>query len=224
MVLYFEDIIKVMGYKSEIEKADIANVKEYLSKKDKYMAKFLKIAPEFNLKINSLTSVYQSLIESIIAQQLSGKAASTIFMRLCNLFNSNQIRPLDIIRSEDDELRSVGISRPKIAAIRDLTDFEINGKLPNLTKLHKMQNEEIIETLSQIKGIGCWTVEMLLIFKLGRIDVISGKDLGLRKGFAIIKGIYPTLPSDNEMLEHAEKYWKPYRSIASWYLWRACEG
>ena len=224
MVLDFEDIIKAMKIKSEIEKADIAQVKEYLSKKDKYMARFLKIAPEFNLKINSLTSVYQSLIESIIAQQLSGKAAGTIFMRLCSLYNSKQIQPLDIIRSEDDELRSVGISRPKIAAIRDLTEFEMSGKLPSLSKLHKMQNEEIIDTLTKIKGIGRWTVEMLLIFRLGRIDVISGKDLGLRKGFAVIKGCSPTLPSDQEMLEHAEKYWKPYRSIASWYLWRACEG
>ena len=83
---------------------------------------------------------------------------------------------------------------------------------------------EIIEKLSQIKGIGRWTVEMLLIFKLGRIDVISGKDLGLRKGFAVITGKYPNLPTSEEMLEYAEKHWKPYRSIASWYLWRACEG
>ena len=138
MVLDFEDIIKAMKIKSEIEKADITHVKEYLSKKDKYMARFLKIAPEFNLKINSLTSVYQSLIESIIAQQLSGKAAGTIFMRLCSLYNSKQIQPLDIIRSEDDELRSVGISRPKIAAIRDLTEFEMSGELPSLSKLHKI--------------------------------------------------------------------------------------
>ncbi|MBQ3644489.1 MAG: DNA-3-methyladenine glycosylase 2 family protein [Candidatus Riflebacteria bacterium] len=213
-----------MKIKTQIENADIEQVKEYLSKKDKYMAKFLKIAPEFNLKINSLTSVYHSLIESIISQQLSGKAASTIFMRLCNLFNSKQILPLDIIRSDDDELRSVGISRPKIAAIRDLTDFELSGKLPDLKKLHKMKNEEIIENLTQVKGIGRWTVEMLLIFRLGRIDVFSSKDLGLRKGFAVIKGTYPNLPKIEEIEQYAEKYWKPYRSIASWYLWRACEG
>jgi 3-methyladenine DNA glycosylase/8-oxoguanine DNA glycosylase len=217
-------IIKSMKIKTQIERADIAQVKEYLSKKDKHMAKFLKIAPEFNLRINNLTSIYQALIESIISQQISGKAAQSIYNKLCRLFNNNSVRPLDIIRSEDEELRTAGVSRPKIAAIRDLTEFEITGKLPSLSKLHKMENEEIIETLTQIKGIGRWTVEMLLIFRLGRIDVISGKDLGLRKGFAVIKGIYPTLPSDQEMLEHAEKHWKPYRSIASWYLWRACEG
>ena len=217
-------IIKGMKIKTQIERADITEVKEYLSRKDKKMAEFLKIAPEFNLKPNSLTSVYQALIESIISQQISGKAAQSIYNKLCRLFNNNKVRPLDIIRSDDEELRTAGVSRPKIAAIRDLTEFEINGKLPSLSKLHKMQNEEIIESLTQIKGIGRWTVEMLLIFRLGRIDVISGKDLGLRKGFAVVEGTYPSLPTAEEMLEHAEKYWKPYRSIASWYLWRACEG
>lgn len=213
-----------MRRKTEIEKANIREIKKYLSSNDHFMADFLKIAPEFNLKINNFTSVYQALIESIISQQLSGKAAFSIFNRLCMIFNSNIIRPLDILRCEDDELRNIGISRPKIASIRDLTEFELEGKLPSINILHKMPNEEIIENLSKVKGIGRWTVEMLLIFRLGRIDVISGKDLGLRKGFSIIVGKYPSLVSSDEMLKHAEKYWKPYRSIASWYLWRACEG
>lgn len=210
--------------KTQIEKANIEEIKKYLSKKDRNMAKFLKIAPEFNLRINSQTTVYQTLIESIISQQLSGKAAATIFKRLCSFFNNNELRPLDILRCDDDELRSIGISRPKIASIRDLTDYELRGELPSLKQLHKLENEEIIKKLSQIKGIGKWTVEMLLIFKLGRIDIISEKDLGLRKGFAIITGKYPNLPTSEDMLNYAEKYWKPYRSIASWYLWRACEG
>ncbi len=210
--------------KSQIEKANIEKIKNYLSKKDKNMANFLKIAPEFNLKINTFTTVYQALIESIISQQLSGKSASAIYRRLCSLFNGNSVRPLDILRADDDELRSIGVSRPKISYIRSLTDYEISGKLPTIQQLHKMENEEIIDNLSQIKGIGQWTVEMLLIFRLGRIDIISGKDLGLLKGFAIITGTYPNLPTSEKMLEYAEKYWKPYRSIASWYLWRACEG
>ena len=210
--------------KTEIEKANISEVKSYLALKDKDFAEFFKIAPEFNLRINSFSSVYQALIESIIYQQLSGKAAYAIFRRLCSLFNNNSVRPLDIIRSEDDELRAIGIARPKINSIRDLTEFETSGKLPNLKQLHKMDNDEIIDRLTKIKGIGQWTVEMLLIFRLGRIDVISGKDLGLRKGFAILKRTYPNLPSPQMMLEYAEKQWKPYRSIASWYLWRACEG
>ena len=210
--------------KTEIEKANINKIKKYLSAKDKYMADFLKIAPEFNLKINNFTSVYQALIESIISQQLSGKAATTIFKRLCSLFNSNIVRPLDIIRCEDEELRSVGISRPKIAYIRELTEYELSERLPSLKQLQKMTNEEIINKLTEIKGIGSWTVEMLLIFRLGRIDVISGKDLGLKKGFSVITRTYPKLPTQEQMLEYAEKFWKPYRSIASWYLWRACEG
>ncbi len=209
--------------KTQIEEANISEIKKYLSKRDKNMAKFLKIAPEFNLKINSFTSIYQALIESIISQQLSGKSASTIFKRLCSLFNGKSIRPLDILRAEDDELRGIGVSRPKISYIRDLTEYELSGRLPSIKQLHKMENAEIIEKLSQIKGIGSWTVEMLLIFRLGRIDIISGKDLGLRKGFAVITGSYPNLPAPDYMLEYANKYWKPYRSIASWYLWRACE-
>ncbi len=209
---------------SEIEKANINEVKKYLSKKDKYMADFLKIAPEFNLKINNLTSVYQALIESIISQQLSGKAASTIFKRLCLLFNNNTVRPLDIIRCDDEELRSVGLSRPKISYIRELTEYKLSGKLPSLKQLQKMSNEEIIDKLTQIKGIGKWTVEMLLIFRLGRIDIFSGNDLGLKKGFAVITRTFPQLPDQKTMIDYAEKQWKPYRSIASWYLWRACEG
>ena len=210
--------------KTEIEKANINAVKKYLSDKDKYMADFIKIAPEFNLKINNLTSVYHALIESIISQQLSGKAASTIFKRLCLLFNSNLVRPLDIIRSDDEELRSVGISKQKITYIRELTEYELSGKLPSLKQLHKMDNKEIIEKLTQIKGIGKWTVEMLLIFRLGRIDVFSSNDLGLKKGFSVITRTYPNLPSIETMTGYAERNWKPYRSIASWYLWRACEG
>ena len=87
-----------------------------------------------------------------------------------------------------------------------------------------MDNEEIIEKLTQIKGIGKWTVEMLLIFRLGRIDVFSSNDLGLKKGFSVITRTYPNLPSIETMTDYAERNWKPYRSIASWYLWRACEG
>ena len=210
---------------TEIESLNIARVKRALGKTDKKMAEFLKIAPEFNLVPRSFTSVYQALVESIIAQQLSGKAANCIFRRVCNLFgSSNTIKPLDIFRAEDEELHSLGVSAPKIKAIRDLTDFEMSGRLPSLEQLNKMENEAIIETLVKIRGVGRWTVEMLLIFKLGRADIISGNDLGLRKGFAIVERTYPILPTSEEMLAHAEKHWKPYRSVASWYLWRACEG
>lgn len=210
---------------SEIEKTDIEKAKRKLGARDKRMKEFLGFAPQFNLVPATMTSVYQSLVESIISQQLTGKAAFTIFRRLCNLFGSvSQVRPVDIFRCEDDELRAIGISRPKIAAIRDLTDFTLDGKLPGCEKLQNMKNEDIINTLVQIKGVGQWTVEMMLIFKLGRVDVISGNDLGLKKGFAIIEGTWPNYPTSEIMLSHAEKYWKPYRSIASWYLWRAAEG
>ena len=203
---------------------NLTRIKNRLGLSDKRMCDFLKIAPDCNLKPNGLTSIFQALVESIISQQLSVKAASCIFKRLCSLFGSqNTVRPLDIFRTSDDELRAIGISKPKTAAIRDLTDFALSNRLPTIEQLEGMSDEAIIESLTQIKGIGRWTVEMLLIFKLGRIDVMASSDQGLRKGFAIIEGIYPRLPSPQELAEHAEKHWKPYRSIASWYLWRACE-
>lgn len=211
--------------KTEIELVDIKSAIKQLGKTDERMAEFLTIAPEFNLKVADFSSVYQALIESIISQQLSMKASNCIFKRLCNLcFFNNKIKPLDIIRTGDEELHEIGISKPKITAIRDLTDYEMNGDLPDYNQLLTMSNEDIIRNLTRIRGIGQWTVEMLLIFKLGRKDVFSLTDLGLRKGFAIVQRTYPKLPSIEKMQSHAEKHWKPYRSIASWYLWRACEG
>lgn len=211
--------------KAEIELVNINSVIRKLSKTDKKMAEFLEIAPAFNFRLATFTSVYQALIESIISQQLSMKAANCIFKRLCSLYSSNpkNIRPFDIFRTDDEELHNIGISTPKITAIRDLTEHALNGYLPDNEALLSMTNDEIIEKLTKIKGIGQWTVEMLLIFKLGRKDVIPGNDQGLKKGFAIVERTYPNLPASKELLAHAEQHWKPFRSIASWYLWRACE-
>jgi 3-methyladenine DNA glycosylase/8-oxoguanine DNA glycosylase len=130
--------------------------------------------------------------------------------------------PLDVIRASEEELRAAGLSRNKAIAIKDLAEFALAQKLPDENKIKQMTNEEIIETLTQIKGIGRWTVEMILIFRLGRADVTSLKDYGLQKGLALLSGNYPTLPSISEFREQSEK-WKPYRSIATWYLWRVAD-
>lgn len=202
---------------------DLDSAIKHLIKADFDLGKFIKIAPRFNVNSNTFTSPFQALLETIIYQQLNGKAASTIFSRVLALFSGNNtVLPLDIIRATDEELRSAGLSGAKIAAARDLADFAVSGRLPDLKTLQCMPDKEIIATLTQIKGIGRWTVEMLLIFKLGRADVMAVDDYGLRKGLAVINGTPQTLPAPDELARRALG-WRPFRSIASWYLWRASE-
>lgn len=202
---------------------DLDSAIEHLAKVDLKLGRFIKAAPRFNVKCDSFISPFQALLETIIYQQLNGKAASTIFSRVLGLFSGNNVvLPLDIIRATDEELRSAGLSGAKIAAARDLADFAISGRLPDLKTLQRMPDREIIATLTQIRGIGRWTVEMLLIFKLGRADVMAIDDYGLRKGLAVIRGTPQTLPSPSELANQG-LIWKPFRSIASWYLWRASE-
>ena len=190
---------------------------------DPDLGRFILSAPTFNLKGDNLSSPFMALLEAIVYQQLTGKAAATIFGRVLGLFASDgKITPLDIIRAEDDELRSAGLSGPKIAAIRDLAEFAASGKLPDLDTLHRMTDHQIISTLTKIRGIGRWTVEMLLIFRLGRTDVMAADDYGLRKGLAQIRGTPGILPEPQELSRQARK-WQPFRSIAAWYLWRASE-
>ncbi len=206
-----------------LKDVDIAAAIEHLSKVDVELGRFIKIAPEFNLKCDNLSSPFQALLEAIVYQQLPGKAAATIFGRLLQLFSGgNSVSPLDLIRVSDEELRAAGLSGPKIAAIRDLAEFAAAGRLPDLKTLQRMPDLEIISNLSKIRGIGRWTVEMLLIFKLGRADVMAVDDYGLRKGLAAIRGTPQLLPSTKELARQS-LCWQPFRSIAAWYLWRAAE-
>ena len=130
----------------------------------------------------------------------------------------------------DELLRSAGLSAAKARAIRDLAEKTLDGTVPTLTKIRRLSDEEIVERLTQVRGIGPWTVEMLLIFRLGRPDILPVSDYGVRRGFALTFGKLPKnqpmtaamLPKPDEMLRRAEK-WQPWRSVASWYLWRACD-
>ncbi len=195
---------------------------KHLCQADKDLARFIKIAPEFNLQPDHMVSSFQALLEAIVYQQLTGKAAATIFSRLLGLFGSSgNVAPLDIIRAGDNEMRSAGLSGAKVAAARDLAEFAISGNLPDLSKMQRLPNMELIRLLTRIKGIGQWTVEMLLMFKLGRADIIAANDYGLQKGLAAIRR-QKQLPSAKELKEQSAA-WKPYRSVASWYLWRAAE-
>ena len=193
-----------------------------LGRLDKKLARLIRKVGPCTLSPPKMQSPFQALARSIIYQQLSGKAAGTIHSRVEALFPRRKgLKPQDILDSPDDELRSAGVSRNKIAALKDLSAKTFDGTVPTLAKLKQMEDEEIIERLVQVRGIGQWTVEMLLIFRLGRPDVLPVNDLGVRKGFSIT---YKTrdLPAPSDLLEYGER-WRPWRSVASWYLWRANE-
>ncbi len=194
----------------------------FLCRVDTHFGEWIKKLPPFSIAENNSSSTFQTLVEAIVYQQLTGKAAATIFRRVLNLFGSTEsVTPFDIIRARDAELRQTGLSGPKILAIRDLAEKTVAGQVPELEQIAKMSDEKIIDCLTRIRGIGRWTVEMLLIFRLARPDVLAADDYGLKKGLAILKN-YQALPSSKQLAEEG-KAWKPFRTIASWYLWRIAE-
>lgn len=162
-----------------------------------------------------------SLARSILYQQLSGKAAGAIHNRFLALY-SNQPFPTaaNILATPDDILRGVGISRPKVVYLKDLAE-KVQDGLPTLSELEPLDDETIIQTLLHIKGIGRWTVQMLLIFRLHRWDVLPVDDLGIRSGARRLYSL-PELPN-KKTLEQLGQPWQPYRTIASWYLWRSLD-
>lgn len=171
-------------------------------------------------------SAYEALFRAIVFQQLSGKAARTILNRVLKLFDLDILgdivtfpSPQAVLLMEDEALRAAGLSWNKIRAIKDLSQKKIDGIVPNNDEISHLSDEEIIERLIQVRGVGRWTIEMYLIFTLGRQDVWPKDDLGVRKGFAFVYGLNET-PSAKEIANMAE-HLKPYRSHAAWYLWRA---
>jgi len=166
------------------------------------------------------TSPFEALLRAIVYQQLSGKAARVIHERLLALFAAGPT-PEQLLTIDDQTLRGAGLSRAKIAALRDLATKTLDGVVPSLAALAEMDDLEIISRLTAVRGVGRWTVEMLLMFHLGRPDILPVNDLGVRKGFMLTCGL-AALPSPAELLEYGKR-WKPYRSVASWYLWRAVD-
>jgi DNA-3-methyladenine glycosylase II len=168
-----------------------------------------------------MQSPFHALFRAIVYQQLSGKAAATIMGRVMANFPARGFKPAAVLATPDSVFRTAGMSRAKVASVKDLASKTIDRTVPGLARLAKMDDEEIISRLIEVRGIGVWTVEMLLIFRLGRPDVLPVGDLGVRKGFMLTYGL-KELPDSREMLEHGER-WRPYRSVASWYMWRAVE-
>jgi DNA-3-methyladenine glycosylase II len=167
-------------------------------------------------------SSFEALARSIVYQQLSGKAASTIFGRFRALYPSRRFPPPAlVIATPHTSMRSAGLSEAKARAIRDLAEHAERGEVPAVAALRRLPPEEVIERLTVVRGIGRWTVEMLLLFRLGHPDVLPAHDLGIRKGLARIMR-RRELPEPEAAIRRGER-WKPWRSVASWYLWRAAE-
>lgn len=163
---------------------------------------------------------FQHLLRAIVYQQLSGKAAATIHSRVLALLADGPT-PQAVLATSAERLRGAGLSRAKTAAAKDLAAKTLEGIVPSSAELQRLDDEAIVQRLTAVRGIGRWTVEMLLMFHLERPDVLPLDDLGVRKGFMLAYG-HPELPSRPALRAHGER-WRPYRSVASWYLWRAVE-
>lgn len=200
---------------------DAVAAAEELARRERRLGRLIaRVGPPTYLD-RAPTSLFASLARSIVYQQLAGKAAATIHGRVLDLLPGRRMSPAAILALTDEQLRGAGLSRGKLAAMRDLAVKSLDGTVPPLARIRRMDDEEIIERLTQVRGIGRWTVEMLLIFRLGRPDVLPVSDLGVRKGFAVTYR-RDELPDADELTAHAER-WRPWRSVASWYMWRATE-
>lgn len=186
---------------------------------DPVLGDFIASAGRYGLEPPPFRSTVEYLTRAIIYQQLSTKAAATIHGRVLELFPGRRVSPKRLLELPDEVLRGAGLSRAKLAALRDLASHALARRLPGPTRLARMDDEAIVERLTEVRGVGRWTVEMLLMFALGRPDVLPATDLGVRKGYQLVYG-GDDLPEPAALLEHGER-WRPYRSVASWYMYRA---
>ncbi len=192
-----------------------------LKASDSKLARMIENVGPLRLEPDGMQSPFHALAESIAYQQLTGKAAATIFGRVCDLFPRKKPTPERLLHVPDATLRACGLSRAKTLAVKDLAAKTLDGTVPTMRRLVKMSDDEIVERLTSVRGIGRWTVEMLLIFRLGRADVLPTNDYGIRKGFKIVYGTRE-LPTPRQIAERGER-WRPFRTAASWYLWRAID-
>jgi DNA-3-methyladenine glycosylase II len=194
----------------------------HLSRADRVMRRLIQTHGPCGLKPSLRRSPFESLARAIAHQQLNGTAASTILRRFIQLFPKRRFpRPEDLERVSDEQLRGAGFSRAKVAALRDLAARALDGTVPRTSIISKLDDAEIVARLTQVRGVGQWTVEMLLIFQLGRQDVLPVNDFGVRNGFRQAYRL-DDLPTPKELLAYGER-WRPHRTTAAWYLWRAAD-
>jgi len=194
----------------------------YLSRVDPVMGRLIRSVGPFTLMPRSRRSPFESLARAIAHQQLHDKAAESILKRFIALFPRRRFpKPDELLAVKSTVIRKAGFSRPKIAALQDLAAKTLDGTVPTNRVIRSLDDDAIVERLIAVRGIGRWTVEMLLIFQLGRPDILPVDDFGVRNGFRIVYGLR-TMPRPSEVLRYGER-WKPYRTAASWYLWRAAD-
>jgi 3-methyladenine DNA glycosylase/8-oxoguanine DNA glycosylase len=192
-----------------------------LRRADPILGQLMRVVGPFALDVQRTASVFQVLSEAIVAQQLSAKAAVTIYGRVRGAASGGgPLTAAGILGTPDSALRAAGLSGAKTAALKDLAAHEEAGELPNLARIRRMDDDAIVERLTVVRGIGRWTVEMFLIFRLGRPDVLPIDDYGVRRAFGLVYG--RDAPTPKELAAHGAQ-WAPYRTVASWYLWRALE-
>jgi DNA-3-methyladenine glycosylase II len=201
---------------------DLAVACKHLSDCDERLAELISATAQFQLDEILAESPYEALLEAIAFQSISGKAAATIFGRVKALSSNGSVpSPHEMLKLKKPALRKAGLSGAKILAMKDLAKKTIDGTVPTLEQAEKMSDEELVERLVSVRGIGAWTVEMFLIFRLGRPDVLPIHDLGVQKGWSVAYG-KKHMPKPKELLAFGER-WRPYRTVASWYMWRAFE-
>jgi len=212
------DAAEEMALQIDLEEALL-----HLRNADKALGRLIDRVGPFGMRVAKTQSLFAALARAIVYQQLTGKAAATIFARVKALFPRAEggLTADGLLRVSDDKLREAGLSRSKLLSLRDLAKKMVDGHLPSIDDVHAMEDDVIVEKLTEVRGIGRWTAEMLLMFRLGRPDVLPMDDYGIRKGFSAAFG-RPDLPSRDD-LEKRGARWKPYRTVASWYLWRAAE-
>ena len=201
----------------------------HLRAADAKLAALIDRVGPFTMRLSPAPSPFESLLESILYQQLNGKAAATIHRRVREIYKGDP-SPKALLDTPDEILRAAGVSGNKARAMKDLASRTLDGTVPTHAAIRKMSDADIVERLTEVRGIGPWTVEMLLIFRMGRPDVLPATDYGVRKGFALTFQRVPKsrpldaadLPKPDVIHKRGQR-WAPFRSVATWYLWRACD-
>jgi DNA-3-methyladenine glycosylase II len=201
---------------------DLAEATKALAASDEKLKLLIEETLPFQIDGDEVLHPYEALLEAIAHQSISGKAAATIFGRIKALgSNGCPPTPEQMLKIRKPALRKAGLSGAKILAAKDLAKKTIEGVVPTLEEAQQLSDEELVGRLTSVRGIGAWTVEMFLIFRLGRPDVLPIHDLGVKKGWSITYG-KKHMPTPKQLLAFGER-WRPYRTIASWYMWRACQ-
>jgi DNA-3-methyladenine glycosylase II len=201
---------------------DLAEAVRHLCDRDDCLKRLIAEVAPFEIDVADAQSPYEVLLESITYQSISGKAAATIFARIKALGeNGRPPSPQKMLKVPAAKLRKAGLSGAKVAAMKDLAKKTIEGIVPTHDQALLLSDDELVERLVSVRGIGAWTVEMFLIFRLGRPDVLPIHDLGVKKGWSVAYG-KKHMPAPKELLKFGER-WRPYRTVASWYMWRAFE-